>query len=68
MTKEHVEVAISRDGICNNQLGVLMFYVLARFWPQEREQIWVKTSTGIWCSPVRLFAVAFDSTQGPAAA
>lgn len=37
--------------------------------PAERgNRLWVRTSTGIWRSPVRLFAVAFDSTRGPAAA
>lgn len=29
MIKEQVEIAMSQDGICNNQLGVFMFYVLA---------------------------------------
>lgn len=64
-------MAISQDGICNNQMGVFFFFrfmFLLDSSPREREQIWVKTSVGIWCSPVRLFAVAFDSTQGPAAA
>lgn len=46
------------------------FYVLCSgLIPAPREeQLWVKTSTGIWCSYIRLFAVAFDSIQGPAAA
>lgn len=68
MIKDQVEIAISQDGVCTDQLGVFMFYVLARFQPREGGHIWVKTSTGIWRSPVRLFAVAFDSTRGPAAA
>lgn len=68
MIEEQVEAAISGDGGGKRQLGVFMFYVLARFQPHEREQLWVKTSTGIWCSYIRLFAVAFDSIQGPTAA
>lgn len=38
--------------------------------PAEREgaDSGEKTSAGIWRGPVRLFAVAFDSTRGPAAA
>lgn len=35
---------------CDGRLGLWIFFLSAGLIPQDREEIWVKTSKGIWCS------------------